>query len=189
VVNTGRINLGILRMIRAGAAQHYKIRQATWGFSNDKNYGVQVLRFEINTEPQPSTFPGEDRWQHEPWWKLAVWLPNVTEDLLRPECKFNIPKCYDEFTGVFFASFHYDEWEGTEPNQILVHEISGDMVRMSIEGYINDPVASMSATKIIVNADFQRLSPHPAIGFGQYRENLPPHEPPIGAKYYPPGIR
>jgi hypothetical protein len=47
---------GILRMFRGDAAQHYPIKQATWGFSTDEKYSVPILSFAIETEKQKVFF-------------------------------------------------------------------------------------------------------------------------------------
>src|SRR5262245_24709713 len=110
------MQLGILRMFRGDASQHYPIKRATWGFAQDDRYSIPVLCFAIETEQQDSTFPEEDGWSHDPSWCLDVWARDLSPDVLRPGCQFRIPDCYDEFTGVVFTTFYYDEHEGTTDN-------------------------------------------------------------------------
>ena len=38
-----------------------------------------------------------------------------------------IPDCHDEFTGVIFTTFYYDEHEGTTDNVITVRHCADDM--------------------------------------------------------------
>ena len=177
----------ILRMFRGDATQHYPVKQATWGFSMDKRYSVPILSFAVETERQNSVFPEDGGWHHNPRWGIDVWLPGLHAELLQPGCGFSIPSCYDDYTGEVYTNFHYDEHEGTEDNFIKVADLSNDLLLVSIEGYIRHEHASMRPTKITVDGEFRKLTPHPPINamFGG-RESLPPHDPPIGAIYHPP---
>ena len=172
---------GILRMFRGDAAQHYPIKCATWGFAHDYRYSIPVLCFSIETEPQDSIFPEEDGWSHKPSWRLDVWARALGPEVLRPGCQVRIPNCHDEFTGVIFTAFYYDEHEGTTHNVITVRHFTDDILDLSIEGYIRHEFASMRPTRIKVDARFTRLSPHGVIDTVYNREPLPPHEPPYGA--------
>jgi hypothetical protein len=177
--------LGILRMFRADAAQHYPIKRATWGFSTDEKYRVPILSFAIEAEKQKSIFPEDGGWPHTPVWVIDIWMRGLNAELLRDGCSFSIPHFYDDLTGVIYTNYYYDEHEGTEDNSIKIVGISNDILKLSIEGYIRHKHASMRPTKITGDAEFTRLSPHPPImsKFGG-RESLPPHEPPVGATYH-----
>ena len=172
---------GILRLFRGDAAQHYPVKRATSGFCQDDRYSIPVLCFAIETEQQRSIFPEEDAVWHEPSWRLDVWARALSPDILRPGCQFRIPDCYDEFTGVIFTMFYYDEHQGTTDNIIAVRHCAGDVLDISIEGYIRHELASMRPTRITVDARFTRLSRHEVIDAVYNREALPPHEPPYGA--------
>jgi hypothetical protein len=172
---------GILRMYREDAAQHYPIKRATWGFCQDGRYSIPVLCFAIVTEQQDSIFPEEDGWSHRPMWCLDVWARALTPGVLQPGCEFRIPESCDDFSGVVFTNFYYDEHEGTTDNLITIRDVTDEALDLSIEGYIRHEFASMRPTRITVDARFTRLSPHEGIGVGYFREALPPHEPPYGA--------
>jgi hypothetical protein len=94
--------------------------------------------------------------------------------------------CYDDFTGVIFTGFFYDEHEGTVGNLIKIIEREGDLLDLLIEGEISDAHASMPPTRMVVEGRFTKLSPHPEIDAQFCRHALPPHEPPYGAMYSPP---
>jgi hypothetical protein len=112
-------------------------------------------------------------------------MRELSAELLRTGCSFSIPHFYDEFTGVIYTNFHYDEHEGTEDNSINISGISNDILELSIEGYIRHEHASMRPTKITVDAKFTKLSPHlPIMSQFGGRESSPPHEPPVGAVYH-----
>jgi len=168
-------------MFRGNAAQHYPITRATWGFSERNRYSAPVLCLAVETERQPSIFPEEDGWLHKPAWRLDAWVRGLSADLFRRGTQVHIPGFHDEFTGVLFTNFHYDEHEGTTDNLITVIQREGDFLDLSIEGYIRHEFASMQPPRIAVEARFARLSPHEAIPAAYYREALPPHEPPYGA--------
>jgi hypothetical protein len=172
---------GILRMFRGDAAQHYRITSATWGFCQDDRYSIPVLCFAIKTELQNSSFPEDDGCPHQPWWCLDVWARALNPDVLRPGCQFRIPSSYDEFTGVNFTMFHYDEHEGTTENVITIRHLTGNLLDVSIQGYIRHDYASMRPTRITADARFSGLSPHQVIDAAFNREALPPHEAPYGA--------
>jgi hypothetical protein len=170
-------------MFRGDAAQHYPIKRASWGFSEDNRYSIPVLCFVIETEQQRSIFPEEDGWPHEPTWRLDVWALALGSDTVRSGCQFRIPNCHDDFTGVIYTTFYYDEHEGTTDNLITVRQRADDALDLSIEGYLRHEFASMRPTRITVDARFTRLSPHGAIPAAYLRESLPPHEPPYGATF------
>ncbi len=176
---------GMLRMFRGNAAQHYPIKQATWGFSTDERYLISILSFAIKSNEQKSVFPEDGGWTHRPSWNIDIWMRELSLELLQAGCRFSIPSFCDEFTGVIYTNFHYDEHEGTEDNSIKISSIANDTLELSIEGYIRHGHASMLPTKITADAKFVKLSPHPSIAF-QFggRESLPPHEPPVGAVYH-----
>jgi len=168
-------------MFRGDAAQHFPIKRATWGFAQDDRYSIPVLCFAIETEQQDSTFADEDGWPHDPAWRLDVWARALGPDVLRSGCQFRIPDCYDAFTGVIFTTFYYDEHEGTTDNAITVRQVADNILDLSIEGYIRHEFASMRPTRITVDAQFTRISPHEVIDAVFNRTTLPPHEPPYGA--------
>ena len=174
---------GILRIFRGDAAQHYPIKRATWGFTDQNRYAMPVLCFAIETELQRSIFPEEDGWQYNPSWRLDVWARALSLNSVRPGWQFRIPDCHDEFTGVIFTMFHYDEQEGTTDNVITVLKRTDDTLDLAIEGFIRHEFASMRPTRITVEAQFTRLFPHGAIPASFNREELPPHEPPCGATF------
>jgi hypothetical protein len=171
-------------MIREHAAQHYPIKRATWGFAEPLPYSVPVLCLAIETDEQKSTFPEDDGWTQAPRWSLDIWVRGLTDGLLLPGSQFSVADSYDDFTGVIFTMFYYDEHEGTEANTIKIIGRDGDFLDLSIEGFIRHATASMRPTRILVEARFCRRIPHEEIDakFGG-RENLPPHDPPYGAVY------
>jgi len=175
-----------LKMIRGEVARGYPIKRATWGFSNPAPYSVPVFSMTIETEKQQSIFPEDGDWPHAPKWSLDVWIRDLSERMLLPGSEFAVPGCYDDFTGVIFTTFFYDEHEGTETNLIRILGREGDLLNLSIEGQISHAHASMPPTRIVVHARFARLSPHPEIDAQFCRDALPPHEPPYGAMYLPP---
>jgi hypothetical protein len=175
-----------LTMTRGDVAQHYPIKKATWGFAKPAPYSVPVLCFAVETERQKSVFPGEENWAHEPTWHLDVWMRGLNENQLLPGSQFSIPECFDEFTGIIYTMFHYDESEGTEPNTIKIKNRQGDFLDLSIEGFINDKHASMEPTRMTVEARFTKCTPDKEIQAQFNRQNLPPHEPPYKAMYTPP---
>jgi hypothetical protein len=141
----------------------------------------------IESERRPSIFPEDDHWPHSPKWSLDVWLRDLNDRLLSPGSEFAIPGSNDDFTGVVFTAFFYDEHEGTVGNLLKVIEREGDLLDLVIEGEISDAHASMPPTRIVADARFTRLSPHSEIDAQFCRDALPPHEPPYGAMYSPPG--
>ncbi len=169
-------------MIRDDAAQHFYITRATWGFSDRNTYSVPVLCLAVETEEQRSIFPEEDGWSHSPRWHIDVWSRGLRPEMLQAGCVIRIPDSHDGFTGVVYTTFHYDEHEGTMDNKISVAERCDDTLRLAIEGYIRHDFASMRSTRITIDATFARLSPCESIGVGYFRESLPPHEPPNGAR-------
>jgi len=175
-----------LTMIRGGIPQQYPIKRATWGFSKPAPYLIPVLSLAIETETLASIFPDDDNWPHDPTWSLDVWCRNLSEGMLVPGSEFAIAGCYDDFTGVVYTAFFYDEHEGTGNNLIKIIAREGDSLALSIEGEISDLHASMTPTRIVVDARFSKLSPHGEIDAQFYRGALPPHEPPYGAMYSPP---
>jgi hypothetical protein len=177
------MDAGILRMYRGDAAQHYPIKSATWGFSKDNRYSIPVLCFAIETESQESIFTEEDAWSHDPSWRLDVWSRGLNSETLKPGCQFRIPDCNDDFTGIIFTMFFYDEHEGTTNNVITVRRCEGETLVLSIEGYIRHEFASMPPTRIVVDARFSQKMPHEAISAAYVREELPEHEPPYGATH------
>ena len=178
--------INMLNMIRGDNAQQYSIKRATWGFSEPAPYSVPVLSLAIETEEQRSIFPEDVPLPHAPRWSLDVWLRDLTDRMLSAGSEIAIPDCYDDFTGVVFTAFFYDEHEGTEANVIRVIGREGDLLDLSIQGQISHKHASMPPTRIVVEARFTRLSPHVEIDAQFYRGALPPHEPPYAAKYSPP---
>jgi len=176
----------MLRMFRGDAAQHYQVKRATWSFASPAPYFVPVLCLAIETEKQTSSFPEDDGWPHSPSWSLDIWSRGLTEATLLPGSQFLIPSFYDDFSGVIFTNFFYDEHEGTEDNVIKIIRREGDTLELFIEGYIRHEHASMRPTRMTVEGGFTRLTPHPEIPAGFFRENLPPHEPPYGATYLQP---
>jgi hypothetical protein len=178
---------GKLSMVREDAAQHYPIKQATWGFAQPARYKVPVFCLAVDTEKQPSIFPEENKLPHAPSWGLDVWTRGISDDMLLPRSQFSIPDSYDVFTGVIFADFFYSEWEMTEPNIIKIIGRDGDFLDLSIEGFIRHEHASMRPTRITVEARFTKRTSHEGIiATMGGREDLPPHEPPYGATYLPP---
>ncbi len=141
----------------------------------------------METEDQPSIFPEDDKWPHDPRWRLDAWARSLSDGMILSGSQFLIPSCYDDFTGVIFTTFLYDEHEGTEDNVIKIVRRVGDFLDLFVEGHINHEHASMRPTRITVNARFTKRTPHEEIDarFGG-REELPPHEPPYGATYSPP---
>ena len=183
----GVMQINMLRMFRRDAAQHYPIKLATWGFSEPTPYSVPVLSLAVETERQQSIFPEDDQWPQTPGWRLDIWTRGLSDSMLVTGCQFSIPECYDDFTGVTFTAFYYDEMEGTEANLIKIIRREGDFLDLSIEGFIRHEHASMRPTHITVDARFTKRTPHEEINakFGG-REELPPHEPPYGATHLPP---
>jgi len=177
----------MLRMFRGDAAQHYPIKRATWGFSEPTPYSVPVLSLAVETEKQESIFPEDDQWPHAPSWSLDIWTRGLSDSMILSGSEFSVPGCYDDFTGVIFTAFYYDELEGTEANVIKVIRREGDFLDLSVEGFIRHATASMRPTRVTVDARFTKRTPHEEINakFGG-REDLPPHEPPYGAIYSPP---
>jgi hypothetical protein len=176
-------------MFREDAAQHFSIKRATWGFSEPTPYAVPVLSLAVEAEEQPSTFPEDDEWPHAPSWRLDVWTRGLSESMLVAGGQFSMPEGHDDYTGVIFTAFVYDEMEGTEPNIVKIVRREGDYLDLSIEGFIRDEHASMRPTRITVDARFTRLTPHEEINANLGgREELPPHEPPCGATYSPPNV-
>jgi len=175
-----------LTMFRGEVAQHYSIKRATWGFAKPTPYLIPILCLAIETEPQPSIFPEDDEWKHNPRWRLDAWARGLSDSMIVSGSQFLIPFCYDDFTGVVFTNFIYDEHEGTETNVIKIIRREDDFLDVFIEGNINHQHASMKPTRITVEARFTKLIPHAEISakFGG-RENLPPHEPPYGATFSP----
>jgi hypothetical protein len=153
----------MLRMFRGDAAQHFPIGQATWGFSESNRYSVPILCLAVKAQRMPSVFLEDDEWPHEPRWCLDVWARGMGEDLIRSGSRFSIPSLCDDFTGVIFTMFHYDEHEGTEDNIIKIIQRESDVLALSIEGYIRHPTASMRPTRIMVDARFIRRTLHEEI--------------------------
>jgi len=176
-----------LSMSREDVVQSYPIKRATWGFAEPTPYLVPVFCLAIETEEQTSIFPEDDKWPHTPGWRLDIWTRGLSDGLLLSGSQFSMPDSYDDFTGVIFTAFSYDEFEMTEPNLIKIIRREGDLLDLAIEGHINYEHASMRPTRITVDARFTKHTPHEAINakFGG-REELPPHEPPYGATYSPP---
>ena len=176
-----------LTMFRDDVAQSYPIKQATWGFAEPAPYLVPVFCVAIKTEKQPSIFPEDGRWPHAPSWGLDIWTRGLNDTMLLPGSQFSISDSHDDFTGVIFTAFFYDEFEMTEPNVIKIIRRDGDLLELFIEGQINYEHASMRPTRITVDARFTKCTPHEEIDakLGG-REALPPHEPPYGATYLPP---
>ena len=175
----------MLRMFRGDAAQHYPIKRATWGIAEPAPYLIPVFCLDIEAEKQPSVFLEDDKWPHRPAWRLDVWTHKLSDDMLLPGSQFLIPSFYDDFTGVVFTNFFYDEHEGTEDNVIKIIRREGDTLELVVEGHIRHEHASMRPTRITVEARFTRLIPHSEIPAGFVREALPSHEPPYGATYLP----
>jgi hypothetical protein len=174
-------------MFRKDAAQHYSIKRANWGFSEPSPYSVPVLCFSVETDKQLSVFPEDIPLPHAPRWSLDVWTRGLRDGMLLAGSQFAIPGCYDDFTGVIFTAFYYDEREGTETNLIKIIKRQGDFLDLSIEGFIRHEHASMRPTRITVDAQFTKRTPHEAIDGKFVRpDRLPPHEPPYGATYSPP---
>jgi hypothetical protein len=177
---------GMLRMFREDSAQHYRLTRATWGFSESNRYQVPILCLAIETEEQPSTFEEDDGWPHKPRWRLDIWARGMDGSLIRPGAQFSIPSWYDDFTGVMFTMFHYDEHEGTEDNVVKILKRENEFLDLSIEGHIRDETASMRPTRITVDARFTKRTPHEEIDAQLNRPQLPPHDPPYGATYLAP---
>jgi hypothetical protein len=180
------MNTDILRIFRGGGAQHYRLRRATWGFAKPLPYSVPVLSLAVEAERQASIFPEDASLPHKPRWSLDVWLRGLTDQMLLPGSRFSIPGCYDDFTGVIYTTFYYDEHEGTERNDIKIVGRTDDFLNLAIEGYISHTNASMPPTRITVDARFTKLIPHQEIQAQFGRQELPPHDPPYGAQYSPP---
>jgi hypothetical protein len=180
------MDTAMLRLFRGDAAQHYRIKRATWGFAEPLPYSVPVLCFAAETEEQESSFAEDDGWPHAPRWSLDIWARDLTDGMLLPGSQFSVADAYDDFTGVIFTAFFYDEHEGTEENTVRIIGRDGDFLDLSVEGFIRHATASMRPTRIVVDARFTRRTPHEEINakFGG-RENLPPHDPPCGAIYLP----
>lgn len=176
----------MLRMFRGDAAQHYPIRSATWGFSNPSPYSVPVLSLSVQTEKQVSIFPEDDKWRHEPSWRIDIWVRGLNDNMLISGSQFFIDECFDDFTGVVYTAFYYDELEGTEPNTIKIVRRDADFLTLYMEGFIRHEAASMRPTRITVDARFIKKTPHNEIDFQYNRESLPSHEPPYAAKYRAP---
>ena len=176
-----------LIMFRDDVAQSYPIKRATWGFAEPTPYLVPVFCLAIETEKQPSIFPEDDRWPHAPSWCLDIWTRGLRDPMLLSGSQFTISDSHDDFTGVIFTAFSYDEFEMTEPNVIKIVRRDGDVLDIFIEGHINYEHASMRPTRITVDARFTKRTPHEEINakLGG-REELPPHEPPYGATYLRP---
>jgi hypothetical protein len=172
---------GVLKMDRGEVAQEYLIERSTWGFHQDDKYAVPVLSLAVRTKIQDSIFPQEGAAPHDPMWSLDIWARSLSADLLRPGCRFQIPESFDDFTGVVFTTFYYDEHEGTTDNIITVRSLADGILDLFIEGHIRHQFASMPPTRITVNAQFMELKPRPAINAAHIREALPPHQPPCGA--------
>jgi hypothetical protein len=185
-MSMGKSPTDTLRMIRGDLAQDYRIKRATWGISEPAPYLVPVLSVAIETDKQPSIFPEDDEFVHAPKWSLDVWFKNLGDKMLSPGSEFAIPRCFDEFTGVIYTTFFYVEHEGTKGNLIKIVGRDGEFLELLIEGQISDVHASMPPTRIVGEARFSRLSPHPEIDAQFCRDSLPPHEPPYGAMYAPP---
>jgi len=83
-----------------------------------------------------------------------------SESSLRPGCTCCIPDSDDDFTGVVFTVFYYDENEGTTDNVIEIREFADENLERSIEGVIRHEAASMRPTRITVEACFKKVSPH-----------------------------
>ena len=177
---------GFLAMTRDGLAQHYPIKSATWGFAKPAPYLVPVLCFALETEIQKSIFSEDRKWPHEPKWELDIWMRGLNESHLLPGSQFSIEGCYDEFTGIVYTMFHYDEFEGTVLNTVKIKKVEGDFLDLSIEGFINYTPASMRPTRMTVEGRFTKRSPHPEIKAQFNRPGLPPHEAPCGAIYSSP---
>jgi hypothetical protein len=180
------MNADMLRIFRDGGAQHYPIKRATWGFSQPLPYSVPVLALAVEAEKQASIFPEDDSWPHKPRWCLDVWLRGLNDHMLLPGSQFSIPNCYDDFTGVVYTIFYYDEHEGTERNAIKIVRRTNDFLDLAIEGHISHANASMPRTRITVDARFTKLTPHQEIQAQFCRKALPPHDPPYAAEYSPP---
>jgi hypothetical protein len=176
----------MLRMIRKGAAQHYPIKSATWGFSKPAPYAVPVLSLAVETEKQVSIFPEDRKWPRKQSWQIDIWTRGLHDDMLISGSQFSINDWFDEFTGIIYTAFHDEELEGTQPNTIKIVSREGDFLMLSIEGFIRYATASMPPTRITVDARFTKKTPHDEIGGKFHRETLPPHDPPYAAKYLAP---
>jgi hypothetical protein len=185
----GGMGAGMLRMFRENAAQHFVVSRATWGICVDNRYSTPVLCFAVETEEQESAFPDEDGWPHQPAWHLDVWARGLNAALPQAGCEFRILDPFDDFTGVIFTSFYYDEHEGTTENVIRVIQREDELLDVSIEGHIRHNFASMPPTRITVDARFTRLSPHKTFDGIFNRGPLPPHDPPCGATFTTEGGR
>jgi hypothetical protein len=176
---------GILRMIRKNAAQHYELNQAVWGISVDLKYSVPVLQLAVKTESQKSIFADDEGWNQSPTWHIDIWLRGLRPELLQPGCLIRIPDSNDNFTGMVYTDFYYDEHEGTTENSVKITGRQGDTLQLSMEGHIRHSFASMPPTKIVVDAAFTFVSQFPSVSTCYHREALPPHEPPYGATIHP----
>ena len=114
------MNTDALTIFRGDVAQRYPIKRATWGFAEPTPYSISVFCLAIETEEQSSIFPEDDEWPHKPRWCLDIWARGLSDGMLLPGSKLLIPSCYDEFTGVVFTAFYYDDHEGTADNVVKI---------------------------------------------------------------------